>query len=79
VFLSLKFFGHEGEKRQAVLLANLAVGLLLTKIIEKLVGECFCSIEALLWRVDHNLADKVQKERVSFGEDLDRERITLFH
>ena len=55
-----------------MLLTQLTVDWLLTELIVELVSQSLSSIQPLLGGVYHNLADEVNQERVSFGEDLNK-------
>lgn len=42
----------------------------LSELIIELMRQCFSSIETLLGRVNHDLVDEIEQERVSLGKDL---------
>lgn len=79
MLLPLQLFRQEREQIETILLADLTIHLLLSEVIVELVGERFSSIESLLWRINHDLANKIEQQRVGFGKNLYKKMLTLFH
>jgi hypothetical protein len=55
--MAFDLFGEEREKGKSILPADLSVDVLFAKLIEEFVSQRLCSIQALFWGVNHNLAN----------------------
>lgn len=80
MFVADQFLLAETEKvLEVVLRLDVRVGSLVAQFVEVGVAEGFHCLQAVLGRVDHYLVDHAQQQLVRGGEDLHRERLTLFH
>lgn len=70
MLVPLQLLTHKRKQVHPVLLQNGPSHRFLSQLIVEVMRQSFSSVESLLGRVDHDLGKEVQKERVSFGENL---------
>ena len=58
MFLAYYFLLLKGKEIDSILFYNGIMNLLLSQFIKELMGQGLCSIQSLLWRVYHQLANQ---------------------
>ena len=79
VLVALQLLRKEGEQVQPKLLLKSQTHWLLSQLIKKFMSQRLGSVESVFGGVYHDLSQEVEKERVSFGENLNRIIFTLLH